>query len=174
MSQKKIQTLKTQYEEKLSLLHNKIKETETERDHVGVINSLSFILMLVLGSSSVLFFRRRDVRGRSAGSFPEQRLAIEPKKCWLASSLPHLQSEWSFTQVHPGSPDVNVVISHLNDSLIFLKKGMKSNPLVRYGGWRFCQDNFSPYEQSFSWNSIDSLSCIPLDGETGLISGKTW
>ena len=37
MSQKKIQTLKTQYEEKLSLLHNKIKETETERDHVGVI-----------------------------------------------------------------------------------------------------------------------------------------
>lgn len=93
MSQKKIQTLKTQYEEKLSLLHNKIKETETERDHVGVINSLSFILMLVLGSSSVLFFRRRDVRGRSAGSFPEQRLAIEPKKCWLASSLPHLQSE---------------------------------------------------------------------------------
>ncbi|XP_020607901.1 kinesin-like protein KIF21A [Orbicella faveolata] len=34
MSQKKIQTLKTQYEEKLSLLHNKIKETETERDHV--------------------------------------------------------------------------------------------------------------------------------------------
>ena len=37
MSQKKIQTLKTQYEEKLSLLHNKIKETETERDHVGAI-----------------------------------------------------------------------------------------------------------------------------------------
>lgn len=41
-SQKKLQTLKTQYEEKLSLLHNKIKETETERDHVGVIDSLSF------------------------------------------------------------------------------------------------------------------------------------
>lgn len=37
ISQKKIQTLKTQYEEKLSLLHNKIKETETERDHVGAI-----------------------------------------------------------------------------------------------------------------------------------------
>lgn len=34
-SQKKIHTLKTQYEEKLSLLHNKIKETETERDQVG-------------------------------------------------------------------------------------------------------------------------------------------
>lgn len=33
-SQKKIQSLKTQYEEKLSLLHNKIKETETERDQV--------------------------------------------------------------------------------------------------------------------------------------------
>nr|XP_058952852.1 kinesin-like protein KIF21A [Pocillopora verrucosa] len=33
-SQKKIHTLKTQYEEKLSLLHNKIKETETERDQV--------------------------------------------------------------------------------------------------------------------------------------------
>lgn len=34
-SQKKIQSLKTQYEEKLSLLHNKIKETETERDQVN-------------------------------------------------------------------------------------------------------------------------------------------
>lgn len=34
MSQKKLQSLKTQYEEKLSLLHNKIKETETERDQV--------------------------------------------------------------------------------------------------------------------------------------------
>lgn len=33
-SQKKLQSLKTQYEEKLSLLHNKIKETETERDQV--------------------------------------------------------------------------------------------------------------------------------------------
>ena len=35
MSQKKLQSLKTQYEEKLSLLHNKIKETETERDQVN-------------------------------------------------------------------------------------------------------------------------------------------
>ena len=34
-SQKKLQSLKTQYEEKLSLLHNKIKETETERDQVN-------------------------------------------------------------------------------------------------------------------------------------------
>ena len=34
-SQKKLQSLKTQYEEKLSLLHNKIKETETERDQVS-------------------------------------------------------------------------------------------------------------------------------------------
>lgn len=101
MSQKKIQTLKTQYEEKLSLLHNKIKETETERDHVGVINSLSFILVLVLGSSSVLFFRRRDVRGRSAESFPEQRLAIEPKKCWLASSVAPPSKQ---VILHPGSP----------------------------------------------------------------------
>ncbi|XP_068706448.1 kinesin-like protein KIF21A [Montipora foliosa] len=33
-SQKKLQSIKTQYEEKLSLLHNKIKETETERDQV--------------------------------------------------------------------------------------------------------------------------------------------
>lgn len=35
VSQKKLQSLKTQYEEKLSLLHNKIKETETERDQVN-------------------------------------------------------------------------------------------------------------------------------------------
>ena len=33
-SQKKIQVLKTQYEEKLTLLQNKIKETQDERDHV--------------------------------------------------------------------------------------------------------------------------------------------
>ena len=40
MSQKKLQSLKTQYEEKLSLLHNKIKETETERDQVSELTVL--------------------------------------------------------------------------------------------------------------------------------------
>ena len=39
-SQKKLQSLKTQYEEKLSLLHNKIKETETERDQVSELTLL--------------------------------------------------------------------------------------------------------------------------------------
>ena len=33
-SQKKIHVLKTQYEKKLNLLQNKIRETEEERDHV--------------------------------------------------------------------------------------------------------------------------------------------
>ena len=41
MSQKKLQSLKTQYEEKLSLLHNKIKETETERDQVSGLPAFS-------------------------------------------------------------------------------------------------------------------------------------
>ena len=69
MSQKKIQTLKTQYEEKLSLLHNKIKETETERDHVSAIRlrdsysevlSLSSIVTRSEFSFSVKGFRKRQ------------------------------------------------------------------------------------------------------------------
>ena len=34
LSQKKIHTLKSQYEDKLALLQHKIKDTEVERDHV--------------------------------------------------------------------------------------------------------------------------------------------
>lgn len=36
-SQQRLTALKHQYDQKLNLLHNKIKETECERDKVGII-----------------------------------------------------------------------------------------------------------------------------------------
>ena len=78
MSQKKLQSLKTQYEEKLSLLHNKIKETESERDQVGDKQFLAFSWREF---HSKLFYNIEKI----VKYFLKRSAALESAACWLVT-----------------------------------------------------------------------------------------